>query len=305
MRRKVEVLGILATIAFAFSMLAAASASAARFQSDETGTLNGHALNTQTFTFTGGTAKCTTATTSGSVSGYEEEALKVKVAYSGCTAFGKEATVSAAEFELHASGTVDLINTVTISVAGCSVKVGSQSGLKSVSYENQTSTGKLVAKSSLSSIVYTTSGEGCGIGGSNGSFSGNSELELNEGANTLEETGGPTLSKKVMFNGAAGPCTKITKVGDKCEIEFTVTGAGAGWMVEKNVFAGTNAAIRYTSTIGCPAKTLLEQGKTTKCTDIYTVQKFEAGGFNDSCVTWEPPPGSGLRNLKFCTDLMM
>ena len=305
MRPRVKVLGILGTIAFAFSLVAAASASAAIFQVNETGTLKGHALNAQVFTFSGGTAKCTTATTSGSVTGYSAEELKVSVAYSGCTAFGQAASVSTAEYDLHANGTVDVLNTITISITGCTVKVGPQSGLKSVSYENST---KLIEKGSVSSIVYTSSGGACGSSGSSGTFSGNSELELNEGAGFVGVIfEGGALSKKVLLNGKEGPCD-ITKVGDVCTIEFTVNGVGPGWVVEKNEFTGTDAATRYTAAVGCPVTTKLEEtkkaGEVRKCTDTYTNKVFVAGGKNFSCVIWDPP-GPGVKAIPFCTNLLM
>jgi hypothetical protein len=306
MRRKVRILGILGTIAFAFSLVAAANASAAHFQTNETGTVKGKALNTQTFTFSGGTAKCTTATTSGSVSEDGPAELKVSVAYSGCTAFGKEATVSTAELDLHASGTVDVLNTITVTVSGCTVKIGSQSGLKSVSYEDQES-GKLIEKESLSNISYTSSGGICGSSGSTGSFSGNSELELNEGAGVLEvfvESG--SLNKKKYINGTEGlgNCD-MAKVGDVCKLEFIVTGGGSFWKVENHDFTGDTGD--YTEVVGCTVGTKLEDNKAGDvriCTDTYTVKSFTKGHKAFSCLKWDPPEGA-VKKIQYCTNLLM
>jgi len=299
----------LAMLVLGFSAVAAADASAAKFQTNEFGTLAGSATSTQTFKTNGGSIECTAAATSGSVEYFEAASQKVTVAYSSCKAFGiANVSISPAEFELHAGGTVDVLNTITLSVAAtiffpkCTITVGPQSGLGSISYKN--SSGKVTAEFAISGITYSSSGGACGASGSNGTYTGNDELALNEGTGVLAVLAGGTLSKKVFLNGVERnpPVCNFANIGDICKIEFKVTGAGAGegWKVERTEWKGAMPEVRYKKTVNCTAGTVLGNNQT--CKDEIEMIKKEAGNENQWCVVWE---GGGLNNIPFCTRLFM
>ncbi|MGA9566771.1 MAG: hypothetical protein WBS19_14700, partial [Candidatus Korobacteraceae bacterium] len=75
-----------------------------------------------------------------------------------------------------------LVDVETI-LGNCSILVDPQS-LKAVTYENKS--GKIVEKTNVSGISYTTSGSSvCGSSGTNGTYIGNNEIER-EGGGTLE-----------------------------------------------------------------------------------------------------------------------
>lgn len=184
--RSIKVWGAALAVVCAFSAVAVANASAATFKASEKGTLTGKALNTQEFTTNGGTVKCSTAATSGTVTELEAASQVVTVKYGSCTAFGfASVEISPAEYRLYASGKVDVLNTITINVplGGCKVTVGPQNGLGSVSYENNS--GKIKESSNVTGITYTSTGGLCGSSGSNGVYKGNNEVELNGGKATL------------------------------------------------------------------------------------------------------------------------
>jgi hypothetical protein len=171
----------------ALSSVAVASASAHEFIASKTGTLKGHALNTQEFTTNGGVVKCTEAATTGKVTETKATSQVVKVTYGKCTAFGfVETTISPAEYLLDASGAVKILNTILIDVkvpiiGTCSVTVGPQeiASTSSVSYANKS--GKIEEKSNVEGITYTSSGGSCGSSGTNGKYVGNNEVELEGG----------------------------------------------------------------------------------------------------------------------------
>lgn len=183
--KNIKVWGTALAVVFAFSAVAVANASAASFEASKTGNLKGKALNTQIFTTNGGEVKCTTAATTGSVTELVASHQKVKVQYSGCTAFTfASVSITPAEYDLHANGEVDILNTITITVSPpllpkCTVTVGPQTGLKAVSYKNNS--GKIIEESAVTGITYTSSGGACGSSGSNGTYSGNNEVELEGG----------------------------------------------------------------------------------------------------------------------------
>jgi len=192
MKRFVRSLGVLSVVVFALAAVSVASASAANhFKASETGTLTGTQTSSQVFTTgPGKEVVCSTATTTGNVTETEAEEQKVAVSYSGCKAFGfASATVSKAEYMLHANGEVDVLNTITISVplGGCHVTVAPQEGLSSVSYAN-TPSGEITESSSVSGIEETSSGSLCGSSGPNASYTGSNVVHLGSGppSSTLE-----------------------------------------------------------------------------------------------------------------------
>lgn len=175
--RTLKQFSVLAAAVFALSGIGAANALGAQFTASETGEAKGHAVSSQVFTTNGGTVKCTTA----------EKTIKISISisfewsatanYGGCTAFGLVgAEVSPATFLLTANGEVHVKSTITVKVplAGCSVTVEPQT-LKGVSYDNES--GTLKETDSIKGITYTSSGGLCGSSGSNGTYTGNNQLE--------------------------------------------------------------------------------------------------------------------------------
>lgn len=180
--RSFKKLGILVAV-FALCAIGAASASAGEFTAEETGEIDGKALNTQVFTTSGGEVKCTSLDVTGSITEVKSLKQHATVQYTGCTAFGIPAHVSPATYLFTSSGEVHVKNTITITVTipffpDCHVTVGPQS-LNTVDYANSGNNVKLTA--TVGGIVYTTSGSGCGAGGNSGTYEGASEVTLKSG----------------------------------------------------------------------------------------------------------------------------
>ena len=177
--RNMKKLGALIAAVSALGAIGAASASAAQFTASATGKLEGHALNTQTFTTNGGTVKCTAAKTTGNILSTATAEQEVTVEYSNCTAFGGfKATVSPATYTFTASGEAHIENIITIDVPGalCKVTVGGQS-VNSVIYDNNSFHTKIIETSAISNIAYSSTGGFCGSSGTNGTYTGNNEIE--------------------------------------------------------------------------------------------------------------------------------
>lgn len=169
----------------ALSAVGVAQASAHEFNATVEGTLEGKALNSMVFRkSTSGTWTCTKAAISGKVVKGSQKTVKETVKYSGCTYFGFLMTVSPAEYEFSAEGTVSLLNkfTMEIPILGCHMTLEPATGLKSVSYKNLTG-GKLESKLALEGLKYTGTGGECGTGGTI-TATGNLESTLPSG--TLE-----------------------------------------------------------------------------------------------------------------------
>jgi hypothetical protein len=300
MRRMLKALGVVAVIVFASSAVAAAGASAASFEANQTGTLSGHGTTPQVFTTGAGEIRCTTATASGNVEALSSETLKVTIGYSGCTAFGSvPATVSSAEYLLHANGLEDVLNTITFSVpfAGCSITVGPQTGRGTVSYSS--SGGRLIATSGISGVTYTTSGGLCGSSGSNGTAGGAGEFALNGGAGMLAFNLGGVLRREAVQGGkVVEPCV-FNKVGDKCTVNFIQEGEANEDKVEKAELKGAEAAARYKNVkAGCTAGKVLK-GK-EQCSDEIELIKVAAKTENEWCVIWDL---GALTEVPFCVGL--
>ena len=183
-------LAVALTVATALVTSVAATASAseqAYFKYSATGNLVGIQTSSQVFeTSKGKTVTCTTATTKGTIEDLEATAFVLTVEYSGCSAFGfVSATVSKAEYEIHADGEVDVLNKIKISVplGKCEVEVEPQDGLGTLSYENKS--GKIEEKTAVTGIESTSTGSLCGTSGSEGKYTGDNLIER-EGGGTLE-----------------------------------------------------------------------------------------------------------------------
>jgi hypothetical protein len=190
--KRVRIIGLALVAVFAFSAVAAASASAfTEFVAEPLGgTFGGKALNTQVFTVKAGKTECTKATPKGEVKALKAEKEVIKVVYEGCKALGQKTKISEAEYEFNAkTGSVAVKNNITITVEelgfNCTVKVGpvGNETLEKIEYANNGK--KLKAKANVAGITYTTSGGFCGEGAKTGTYTGEVEAEVNAGAGLI------------------------------------------------------------------------------------------------------------------------
>jgi hypothetical protein len=142
--RRIRILGLAITAVFALSAVAASAASATLFEA-ETYPVTVKAEGTgQEFTVESGTINC-----KGTFEGAlplplkAEETLKVNPAYTECkfAALGiTEVKMNGCQFKLHTNGVVDVEcptgKVIEVHTLTCDVKVGTQLGLKSVTYKN-------------------------------------------------------------------------------------------------------------------------------------------------------------------------
>lgn len=205
MKRTVKVLGLVLAAVLAFSAVAASGASAFQLKSSN-GTYPQTLTGSQTgsgdvFTTNAGTVTCTTATYSGTLSAASSEP-EVTPSYSGCTAFGfinVPIDVNGCKYRFHAttetsaghfSGTTDIVcsgtNKITVTAPGCTVTIGSQNGLGSVTYQNTSTTPASVDITvSISSAIEYTVDTGCSTTKAgtftNGSYSGHANADSTGG----------------------------------------------------------------------------------------------------------------------------
>ena len=178
--KRVIIMALAALLALAaFS----AAASAHEFKG-KGGTLKIVSSGVQKFSVSGGTTECTKIeSASGTAVNGTSKTQIVKVKYTGCTVFGTASTVSEAEYEFNAEGSVAVKKDITINVpvVGCSILVlpTSNTDLTSVAFSN---TGKnLKESSSVKGITYETTGGFCGASGTNGTYSGEGVIEASGG----------------------------------------------------------------------------------------------------------------------------
>ncbi len=196
----VKMLGLAAVAAMAvMALTGVASASATQFKAETYPvTVKSHAAvnivegkevtSNQVFKTNAGTVSCEAAAGSGSANAASEW-MKIKVSYSKCTAFGfigATINMGTCEYEFHTNGTVDIVPsgckvTITVSGSSCVVEVPSQTGLKTVSYENKgTGTTRTIReKTNVTGITYTQNAFCSGGSGtfSNGEYTGENEVE--------------------------------------------------------------------------------------------------------------------------------
>lgn len=183
--RSIKMMGMTIVAVLAFAAVGVASASAAEFQASAEGlALKGEATSAEQVFKTGsGTVECATATPSGATEALKATEQKVKVEYGSCKAFGASSvTVSPAEYDFNANGTVKIENDIVISVksilGSCTVTVGPQD-VGSVSYNN---VGKgIEEESNVTGIEYTSSGGVCGSSGTEGTYAGSAFVEAEGG----------------------------------------------------------------------------------------------------------------------------
>jgi hypothetical protein len=135
---------------------------------------------THTFSIPGASSpvECTVVKSSGTATKTKSATQQTVVAYSSCTAFGfLPATVSNADYEFNANGTVTQLNTVTIKATGCEVVVEptGNSNLKAITYTQVAGTNKEVEiKANVSGITEKAPGGICGNSGKEATYKGTS-----------------------------------------------------------------------------------------------------------------------------------
>lgn len=191
--RKIRILGLMLAAVFAMSAVAAASASADDFTSEESPvTLTGNQdSGTDKFTTTAGTVSCTNVSYHGTTTA-PTTTIKVKPTYSGCTGFGFPATIHMNECEyaltltepaagvgpttttvevLCPTGKEITITAISAGVTKCIVHVPAQkgpsgtTGLKHIEWANVGSgaTRELTGNITITGLTYKHT-EGTGVG---------------------------------------------------------------------------------------------------------------------------------------------
>jgi hypothetical protein len=182
MIRNLKIVALAAMAILAVSAVAAQAASAAAYNSNSpTGNTNisGEQSTTNEFSVTTGIVKCSKAVFTGTQAGNEASSITVHPEYSGCKLAGIAATVTTTgcnyKFEKtggnEAEGTSNKVavvcetgKSITVSKEGCTVTVGSQSGLETVKITN--SNPNVTVTANVAKIAYSESGATCSAPGS-------------------------------------------------------------------------------------------------------------------------------------------
>jgi hypothetical protein len=180
---------VLTASALALCAIGVASASASEFTAEAAGKLDGKALATQVFSIHNGEQKvtCSKITVTGEVIALKTTEQHVTIDYSECVAHTSVGTVTAhitpATYLFTANSTVHIKNTITVQVtvpfANCHITISSPQTLGVVAYSNNS--GKIKITPSVTGINYTTTGGFCGGNGSDGTYTGASEVTLESG----------------------------------------------------------------------------------------------------------------------------
>lgn len=193
-----RVVGVIAALALLVTAFVGVSSAAAftqfRSEASET-TLDGEMVegssNPATFKTAAGTIKCETGSAMATVAGTSATQIETSVpgstasgvSYGNCTFLGfinAKVEMKTCQYNFHINGEVDITPTgcgpIEFTAVTCTVKVGAQSGLKSVTYENMgtKATRDVTIIPNVTGITYTTS-SGCPNGAetrSDGSYSG-------------------------------------------------------------------------------------------------------------------------------------
>jgi hypothetical protein len=174
--KRIKLVGILLVVMSAIGIMITSSASARVFLFIGTGTLLGKALATQKFVTHAGTVECTALTLTGTVPSLKTLKQKVTVSYTGCKAFGLAATVSPAEYEFNADGTVAVLKAITIKATACLVTVPSGQTVGVIKYLNKP-VGHVEIEPEVTGITSSGVGAACEYAvESNGTYTGNSDL---------------------------------------------------------------------------------------------------------------------------------
>ena len=160
------------------------SASAHEFTAGKEGTLKSAQTTSQVFTTEAGSWACEAASGEGKVKAGAQQSLTEKVQYSKCLLFGNIVTLSEAEYEYLANGTVTLKNTLTAQVKyfNCHITIEPAKEVEKTTYTNLAG-GKLGLFEGVSRrFVSRGSGGSSGFCGANrefdSSFEGSMDAEL-------------------------------------------------------------------------------------------------------------------------------
>jgi hypothetical protein len=179
---RIRLVGLALVAVCAISVTTAASAGAnPLFLSTALGKLLAKALATQKFVTHAGTVECTTLTANGSVKSLASATQLAIISYAGCKAFGLAATVSPAEYEFNANGTVLVRKPITIKATGCLVTVPAHQTLGPVQYLNKPA-GEIEIEPNVTGITSSGSGVACEYEiESKGTYIGNSLVAVEGG----------------------------------------------------------------------------------------------------------------------------
>jgi hypothetical protein len=126
-----------------------------------------------------GTVECTNASSGGKVTELKQPTTRETEEYTGCKAFGNPAKATVGEFEFHASGTVTILNQITVEVseAECNVKFTSegnkeQAGVTFTNVLVESTRKDVEIKLATKGVTYVSSGGSCGESGKNGEYKG-------------------------------------------------------------------------------------------------------------------------------------
>jgi hypothetical protein len=184
MNRHLKALALAALAVFAMAAVSASAAQAApKFTSEiEKTTLHGVQSTKNVFTPEGGfgSVECTGATFEGTSTGvkngtvFETATVTVHPTYTGCTAFGLNATVTTTgcNYVLKAAGTVEVeceagkVISINVGALGCTLTIGAQTpGTPTVDYTNNGKVGKeadVLVTATVGGVAYTRTAGGFG-----------------------------------------------------------------------------------------------------------------------------------------------
>jgi hypothetical protein len=181
--KRIMILGVALLAIFGVVAVDAVSVSASgdEFVASKTGKTKSKETNAQIFKTSAGTLECAEVSGAGEFKAGSSSSHKEVFTYSGCTAFGTRATMTPADFEFFAAGSVKLENTVEISVGGgeCEIVLEPQT-VEKATYTNK-SGGKLEAEANALKIHSKGTGSGCGGSSTSGSYTGSILGELEGG----------------------------------------------------------------------------------------------------------------------------
>ena len=206
MIRSFRTLGLALVAVFAMSAVVASAASASTFHAAKYPvTLSGSQSSTHVFSASGTSVSCEKATFAGEASA-DSSAVTIHPSYSGCTAFGfVGATVNTEEcnYVFHSgattneaeqiyAGTTDITcptgQSIKITASTCALEVKAQTGLSSVSLDNNAN-GTETVGANVEKIANTVTKDGflCPLKGTgnftDGKYTGNTEVKGTNGGN--------------------------------------------------------------------------------------------------------------------------
>ena len=194
--KHLKILGIAAIAAMALTAVIGASSASAftLFTSPEATpiTVTGTQTETAKFTTSAGTISCTSGNFNGS--GVASSATQeTSISYGGCTflgVFGVTVNPNGCTYVFKAAGTADVKcpegKSITFSAVGCTVTVGAQTGLTSITYANAGAgaTREVTVSPNVNNIKYHT-GTGCPggtVNGTTGTYTGGKASVTGENA---------------------------------------------------------------------------------------------------------------------------